>query len=273
MNRNSNTYTVLYAIIMVVVVATVLAVAATSLAQRQASNVLTEKMGAILGSIGEAKGAGDADNKDLYIKEEFKKFITTTLLINASGEATKVEADKALATLDKLPKIYADKQALPLFVAALPDQTLYVIPITGKGLWGAVWGYVALKADFNTIYGIKFDHKSETPGLGAEISQLAFGEKFIGKQFFDNDVFKSITLVKGSAETVYEVDAITGGTLTCNGVNAMLLDCISAYAPYLIKEQKATNSIPMTKLTPALQATDSIPLTKLTPALEATNNQ
>ena len=259
MNRNSNTYTVLYAIIMVVVVATLLAVAATSLAQRQASNVLTEKMGAILGSIGQAQEAGSADNKDQYIKDEFNKFIKTTLLINEKGEATKVESKVALKTLDMLPKIYEEKTSLPLFVATLPDQTLYVIPITGKGLWGPVWGYVALQNDFNTVYGIKFDHKGETPGLGAEISQPAFSEKFIGKQFFNIGAFKSITLVKGGAQTQFEVDAITGGTLTCNGVNAMLLDCISAYAPYLIKEQK--------------KAANSIPLTKLTPALEADNNQ
>ena len=257
MNRNSNTYTVLYAIIMVVVVATVLAVAATSLKQRQDDNVLTDKMGAILGSIGQAQDAANADNKDLYIKTEFNKFFQTTYLINQNGDATKVEAAKALATLDKLPQIFDEKKTLPLFVATLPDQTLYVIPVTGKGLWGPVWGYLALESDLNTVYGVKFDHKGETPGLGAEITLAPFTNKFVGKELFDNGVFKSITLVKGVAENNFEVDAITGGTLTCNGVSAMLNNCLSAYAPYILKEQKATKTIPLTKLTPA----------------EATNNQ
>lgn len=256
MNRNSNTYTVLYAIIMVVVVATVLAVAATSLKQRQDENVLTDQMGAILGSIGQAQGAAEAENKELYIKDEFIKFIKTTYLINQQGVATEVDASKALATLDKLPKIYDDKATLPLFVATLTDQTLYVIPVTGKGLWGPVWGYIALKSDFNTVYGVKFDHKGETPGLGAEIALPLFTDKFVGKELFDNSNFKSITIVKGIAQNSFEVDAITGGTLTCNGVSEMLKNCLSTYAPYLLKEQQAIKTIPLTKLTPA-QATNN----------------
>jgi len=208
-------------------------------------------MGAILGSIGQGQGAADADNKDLYVKTEFNKFIKTTYLINENGDATKVDAAKALATLDKLPKIYDEKKALPLFIATLPDQTLYVIPVTGKGLWGPVWGYISLQSDFNTVYGVKFDHKGETPGLGAEITLSFFTDKFVGKELFDDGTFRSITLVKGGAENNFEVDAITGGTLTCNGVSEMLRNCLSAYAPYLLKNQKAIKSIPLTKLTPA----------------------
>lgn len=249
MNRNSNTYTIVYAVIMVVVVATVLTFAAVSLKPRQDANVLTEKMGAILGSVGEGKGAADAKDKDAYVKSEFEKVIIKSLLVNASGEAKEVPAAQALATLSNLSAIFAQKETMPVFEAKLSDgKIVYVVPVTGKGLWGPVWGYIALNADCDVIYGAQFDHKSETPGLGAEISLPAFCNQFVGKKLFEAGKFSSINLTKGagsSENNPHAVDAISGGTLTSNGVKAMLQDCLGDYVPFFEKVQREVASAPI----------------------------
>lgn len=243
MNRNSNSYTIIYAIIMVVVVATVLTFAAVSLKPRQDANVLTEKMGAILGSIGEGQKADAAKDKDAYIKDEFSKFIKKCYLVSADGQSAEVDASAALATLDKLSEVFASKKGMPVFEAQLTDgKVIYVVPVNGSGLWGPVWGYIALNADCDVIYGAKFDHKGETPGLGAEIALPNFSNQFVGKQLFKDGKFQSIDLTKGvgsSEGNPYAVDAISGGTLTSNGVKAMLQNCLGDYVPFFESVQKS----------------------------------
>lgn len=246
MNKNSNSYIIIYSTILVVAVAAVLSFAAISLQPMQQANVEVEKMGAILGSIGEGKGAAEAPNKDQYIKEQYKQYIVASFCVNAEGD--KVEDADAFAALDNLPEVFALKQAMPVFEARLANGLqLYVIPTRGKGLWGPVWAYIALNADCNTIYGASFDHKSETPGLGAEIALPAFGKQFVGKQLFKDGVFQSVTLTKGAGSSEgndYAVDAISGGTLTSNGVAAMLRNCLGDYVPFFKKVQELS-AVPM----------------------------
>lgn len=123
----------------------------------------------------------------------------------------------------------------PVFVCR---DSLYIVPLQGKGLWGPIWGYLALGKDFNTVSGATFGHKGETPGLGAEIAEDAFQKQFIGKQLFDGEGnFTSITVQKGGAAKYaggveHAVDAISGGTMTSNGVTAMLADCMEYYRPF-----------------------------------------
>jgi hypothetical protein len=125
-----------------------------------------------------------------------------------------------------------------MFVCKNNVDTIYIIPVLGKGLWGPLWGYVALKNDYNTIVGVVFDHKGETPGLGAEIATPTFQKQFSGKKIFDdNENFVSVSVVKGgvansgiSAE--YGVDAISGGTITSNGLANMLKICLANYEKY-----------------------------------------
>ncbi len=233
MNKNSNTYIITYATILVVVVAAVLAFAAISLKPLQQENIKIEKMGAILTSIGEG-GEADAapEGKDKYIETEYHKFIVEAFTVNAKGE--RVDGVDAFKTLDNLEETFEKKEALPVFQAKLSDgQTLYVVPTNGKGLWGPVWGYVALKSDCDEIYGVVFDHKSETPGLGAEIANSEFESKFTGKRLFKDGVFQSVSLLKNVGDSnPYAVDAISGGTLTCNGVNDMIKNCLSDYVPF-----------------------------------------
>lgn len=269
MNKNSNSYIIIYATILVVAVAAVLSFVAISLQPLQMANVEVEKMGAILTSIGEGKGAAEAPNKDQYIKEEYKKYIVSSFCVNAEGAT--VEGADAFKALDDLPEVFELKTAMPIFEAKLDNGLkLYVIPTRGKGLWGPVWAYIALNADCNTIYGASFDHKSETPGLGAEISLPAFGDKFVGKQLFKDGVFQSIVLTKiqGSSQgNPHSVDGISGGTLTSNGVAEMLKRCLGDYVPFFkkIQEQSA--------IAVALPATDSTAMATTIAAADTLSNE
>ena len=138
----------------------------------------------------------------------------------------------------ELSKPAADRK-LPVYVGTLDNGTnAYVMPVRGKGLWGPIWGYVSLKPDMNTIYGVVFDHQGETPGLGAEIATEFFQTPFIDKQIFkDSTEFVSIKVLKGGAPEgdMHSVDAISGGTITSVGVDAMLKACLSSYMSFLTK--------------------------------------
>ena len=115
----------------------------------------------------------------------------------------------------------------------------------GAGLWGNLYGNLALKGDFNTIYGVTFSHDKETPGLGAEITESFFRDQFVSKQIFNpNGTFTSVNVVKGGAKTlpqaeqIHGVDAISGGTITSVGVDDMIKDVLEAYLPYIEKQRK-----------------------------------
>lgn len=123
---------------------------------------------------------------------------------------------------------------LPVFICEKDGDKYYIIPLRGKGLWGPIWGYLSLESDLNTVYGAVFDHKSETPGLGAEINQAWFQAYFIGKKLFKEEQFVSIEIVKGGADRQndYAVDAISGGTITSKGLEGMLYDCLVGYETF-----------------------------------------
>jgi Na+-transporting NADH:ubiquinone oxidoreductase subunit C len=132
---------------------------------------------------------------------------------------------------------------LPLYVCEVEGETKYVLPLYGAGLWGPIWGYVALNADKETIYGVYFSHAGETPGLGAEITNRdKFQVPFIGKKALNADGDVIISVVKnGKVQNAEcEVDGISGGTITSNGVNAMLKDGIGLYKAFLAKKCEQT---------------------------------
>ena len=226
-DKNGNPYIIMYSTIMVVVVATLLAVAALGLQSRQNANMLNEKKQAILQSL----FAADTDASDFIAGKglAYDSFIEASVL-DAEGRAT--EGEDVFALLGDL-KASFDAGKYPIFAA---EDGRVVIPVTGSGLWGPVWGYVALEKDMNTVAGIVLDHKGETPGLGAEIATPKFQSYFVGKKIFEGDEFVSVALRKGgaSAERIdHEVDAISGGTKTSDGVTAMLRNSLSHYLPYL----------------------------------------
>lgn len=218
-DTNNNGYIVLYSTVMVVIVAVLLAVAALALKPRQDANDLNEKKRNILASLS-AEG------------ESYDRFIDA-YVVDAEGQRTDGDV---FALLNDLPAAFADGK-YPIFEA---KDGRVVIPVTGMGLWGPVWGYVALEKDMNTVAGIIMAHKGETPGLGAEIATPKYQSLFVGKTIFEGDQFVSVTLRKGGAkDPAHEVDAISGGTKTSDGVTAMLYNSLKNYLPLLESKRQA----------------------------------
>jgi Na+-transporting NADH:ubiquinone oxidoreductase subunit C len=119
-------------------------------------------------------------------------------------------------------------------------DTLHIFPLEGKGLWGPIWGYVSLKPDMNTIFGVTFDHKGETPGLGAEINTTPFESQFLDKALYENGKYVSVKVVKGTArkDSLHEVDGISGGTITSKALEAMVFDGLIKYEKYFVENRK-----------------------------------
>ena len=244
MNTSSNSYTVIYTTVMIVIVAIILSVAALSLKDRQDANVRVEKMGDILRSIGQGGEADKAADKNAYIEEQYAKYITNAYTVNTKGDVTEGTDPFAIA-LDmktEYEKPEAERN-LPIFEARMDDgSTYYIIPVYGSGLWGPIWGNVALEGDFSTIYGVTFGHAGETPGLGAEIATPAFSDQYKNKMVYSANNLVSVSVLKGagaSAGNPNAVDAITGGTITSKGVETMMKDNLSGYAAYFNKTRNS----------------------------------
>jgi Na+-transporting NADH:ubiquinone oxidoreductase subunit C len=232
MKQFSNRYIFIFSSVMVVIVATLLSLAATVLQPRQLKNLEIEKKKSMLESIGIASTRETTE--DLYAR-----YINESFVLNSKGEKLDgvVAFDVSLNIEQKKP---LEDQYLPVFYATPDDgEKVIILPVEGKGLWGPIYGYVSLKSDMNTIYGVTFDHKGETPGLGAEINTTSFESMFPGKKLYEADKFVSIGVVKGGAKPgdIHGVDAISGGTITSKGLEKMLKDCISKYNDYLIKNR------------------------------------
>ncbi len=229
MNKQSNTYTILYIIVLVLVVGSALALTAMALKPRQLDNAAADKKRQILASVHVTTNASD-------VATTFDKYITDQFIVNAEGQKTGDDAFAVdVATQTKVP---ADRRELPVYVCTLPDNgaVKYILPVYGAGLWGPIWGYVALDADASTVYGAYFAHQGETPGLGAEIEKPAFCDSFMGKEMFKGDRYLPVTVVKAGQKPLGDedyVDAVSGGTITSKGVAAMLTDCLTPYRNYL----------------------------------------
>lgn len=238
MDVNKNSYTFTFSAILVVVVAGLLAFVAESLKPMQKENVRLEKMQNILASVKIEATPSEA-------KEKFDHYIVDQKLLNAKGEVV-APADLGPFDIDVVKQYKteaAENRLYPLFVFEDGGVQKYIVPLAGKGLWGPIWGYVALDQDMETVYGSTFDHKTETPGLGAEINQDEFQDKFIGKSIFDTQgEFVSIEVVKGGSDVSgdnHKVDGISGGTITSKGVGEMIERTMKVYVPYFKGSQKA----------------------------------
>ncbi len=223
--EKSNSYIFIYSVVMVIVIATLLSVAAYSLKPAQQANIKIEKMQNILAAAQiQAEPSEAVGVFNSHVKEFF--FIK-------SGELKKYTPTEA-GQPDTFNLAIGKNGFLPLFEVENNGESYFVVPLEGNGLWGAIWGYISIsKSDCNTVKGTVFDHASETAGLGAEITKTKFRDKFIGKQIFEGDKFTSIKVVKGSANgSIHGVDGISGSTKTCNGVTEMLNTCLSGYTTY-----------------------------------------
>lgn len=224
MNTNKNSYTFIYASVMVIIVAFLLAFVSSVLKPIQQKNVELDKKKQVLAAL------------NIFEKDA------------EAAYATYVKADQLLATDGSVAaenggfaveNAAVNAENLPLYVCEVEGETKYVLPLYGAGLWGPIWGYVALDADKETIYGVYFSHAGETPGLGAEITNREkFQVPFIGKKALNADNEVVISVVKnGKVQNPdTEVDGISGGTITSQGVDAMLKSSIGLYKAFLAEK-------------------------------------
>ena len=248
-DRNSNGYTLVFMTLLLAVVAVALSGAFTFFKPFHEQNKRQEKMTDILYTIGLDKSAlqkaaetkGLSLNYDL-IQQYFNQYIVQQLTLDSQGNP--VEGINAFEiNLKQEMAKPAGEQHYPLFIAKYNGKTYYIIPMYGKGLWDDIWGYIALEDDMNTIHGIKFGHKGETPGLGANITEKWFEDRFKGEKLFDeNGKFTGIDIVKNWKDETnkndHKIDAISGATLTGNGVENMINERVQHYVPYFTKHKK-----------------------------------
>ncbi|NIK91310.1 Na(+)-translocating NADH-quinone reductase subunit C [Mangrovimonas sp. CR14] len=253
---DSNVYTVLFAVAMVIIVGALLAFTASSLRPRIDKNKQIEKQQNIL----YAMGVNNNDESSAVFvdanqaPELFNEYIKKQLVLDLNGSVIKeVEGREIVKDYETQPKddygtdVYLmdikkekankEQRRLPLFIGEKDGKTFYIAPVYGKGLWDAIWGFVSLDENM-VVQGVFFDHAGETPGLGANIKERFFMDDFTGEYLLSQGSFKGIDVAKGNADPKNEdkednaVDAIAGATITGNGVAAMLKSDLKLYKPY-----------------------------------------
>ena len=226
MNTNSNSYTIIYASVMVVIVAFLLAFVNSSLRDLQGKNVELDTKKQILSSLG-IREVEDAEAK-------FAEVVKEDMLVAEDGSLKPYEG----SFVTGYEKAYKEKGEAHLFVCEIDGQKKYVIPVYGTGLRGASWGYVALNEDKNTVYGTYFSHASETPGLGAEIATEHFQNEFKDKNVLDGDAIGLDVVKNGKIDKPeFQVDGISGGTITSVAVGQMLKNCMGNYTKFLTAKE------------------------------------
>ncbi|MDE6099216.1 MAG: NADH:ubiquinone reductase (Na(+)-transporting) subunit C [Muribaculaceae bacterium] len=229
MNKQSNSYTIIYIIVLVVVVGAALAFTAMGLKDRQQQNADADRMRQILAAVHITPSADG-------VTADFERYISGQTVVDSKGAV--IGSDAFAVDIAAQVKLPVDERKLPVFICTLADGDVkYILPMYGAGLWGPIWGYVALDSDAATIYGAYFAHQGETPGLGAEIEKPAFSDQFDGKTLWKEGRFMPVAVVKkGQPSPSGEdyVDGISGGTITSKGVSAMLSDCLRPYESYLL---------------------------------------
>ncbi|WP_460217967.1 Na(+)-translocating NADH-quinone reductase subunit C [Psychroserpens sp. MEBiC05023] len=238
---DKNLYTILFAIAMVIVVGFLLAFLASTLKPKITENERLEKQQNILYAMGINENEGTSANfvSTDDAPELFTKYIKQQLVISANGQAKEDNQAYLIDVKKEQAKAKAgEERQLPLFVGEdEKGKKYYIAPIRGKGLWDAIWAYIAMDENM-IVQGAYFDHKGETPGLGANIKQRFFMDDFIGEHLMSNGSFKGINVAKGNADpknndkTDNEVDAIAGATITGDGVSAMIKNDLKLYVPY-----------------------------------------
>jgi len=230
MKTNSNSYTIIYSVIIVVIVAFLLAFVFQALKPMQDANVALDKKKQILNSL------NIRDLNDAQADAKYKEVIVADRVIDEKGKVLLPGTTGGEDAGFKLESKDYKEGKLALYICRVNGETKYVIPVYGMGLWGPISGYIALNADKSTVYGVYFNHESETAGLGAEIKDnKAWQEKFQGKKLFKNGDDKAIALSveKKVEDPTTQVDAVTGATLTSNGVRDMLHEALGKYLVFI----------------------------------------
>ncbi|MDF4223522.1 Na(+)-translocating NADH-quinone reductase subunit C [Maribacter sp. M208] len=239
---DSNVYTVVFAAVMVVVVGSILAFLASFLSPNIKENERFEKQQNILYAMGVNENGDDTGSVNFIptnkVEDEFASYIKEQLVIQGDkitedNEAYLIDLKKQLAAMKK-----GEDYKLPVFIGEKDGDKFYIVPMYGKGLWDAIWGFIALD-DTMTVQGVYFDHKGETPGLGANIKMRYFMDDFKGETILNGTQYAGISVAKGNNDPLNktkddnEVDALAGATITGNGVSAMISETVKLYKPYL----------------------------------------
>lgn len=230
MNRQSNTYTVIYATVLVLVVGVVLSVVYQALRPMQVENINNDTRRQILAAAGISPENGES------VSDLFTSHIKSSYLVDTEGNKVDNGTDAFTVNVGSEVKKPAAERLLPVFECTTDNGLKYIIPVYGAGLWGPIWGYVAFDDNGDTIYGAYFAHQGETPGLGAEIEKPAFRDQFDGKDVFSTDgEFTSVAVVKNGKEPQDRawVHAVSGGTITSQGVQKMLYESLLPYSAFL----------------------------------------
>lgn len=230
MKTNSNSYTIIYSVIIVVIVAFLLAFVSQALKPMQDANVALDKKKQILNSL------NIRDLNDAQADAKYKEVVVADRVIDEKGKVLLPGTSGGENAGFKLESKDYKEGKLALYICRVNGETKYVVPVYGMGLWGPISGYIALNADKSTVYGVYFNHESETAGLGAEIKDnKAWQEKFQGKKLFKNGDDKAIALSveKKVEDPTTQVDAVTGATLTSNGVRDMLHEALGKYLVFI----------------------------------------
>ena len=230
MKTNSNSYTIIYSVIIVVIVAFLLAFVFQALRPMQDANVALDKKKQILNSL------NIRDLNDAQADAKYNEVIVADRVIDEKGKVLLPGTTGGENAGFKLESKDYKEGKLALYICRVNGETKYVIPVYGMGLWGPISGYIALNADKSTVYGVYFNHESETAGLGAEIKDnKAWQERFQGKKLFKNGDDKAIALSveKKVEDPTTQVDAVTGATLTSNGVRDMLHEALGKYLVFI----------------------------------------
>lgn len=230
MKTNSNSYTIIYSVIIVVIVAFLLAFVFQALKPMQDANVALDKKKQILNSL------NIRDLNDAQADAKYKEVVVADRVIDEKGKVLLPGTSGGENAGFKLESKDYKEGKLALYICRVNGETKYVVPVYGMGLWGPISGHIALNADKSTVYGVYFNHESETAGLGAEIKDnKAWQEKFQGKKLFKNGDDKAIALSveKKVEDPTTQVDAVTGATLTSNGVRDMLHEALGKYLVFI----------------------------------------
>jgi Na+-transporting NADH:ubiquinone oxidoreductase subunit C len=240
-NTDKNVYTVIFAAIMVVVVGSLLALFSSGLKDRIQKNLKMEKQQNILYAMGVNENVDEGNVNFVstdHVARDFKKYIKEQLVL----EGDKITPDSTAYLIDLKQQIAKAKkgetQKLPLLIGEKDGKKYYIIPLYGNGLWDAIWGFISLD-DKMVVQGVYFDHKGETPGLGANIKQRYFMDDFTGETILSGNDYVGVKVAKGNNDPLNkikddnEVDALAGATITSNGVTAMIKDRVKLYKPYL----------------------------------------
>lgn len=236
MNRQSNLYTIIYASVLVLLVGVVLSLVYQALRPMQDENIANDTKRQILAAalITPSEGESVADLYAAHIKNSF--------IVDSKGEKADAGVDPFKVNMAAEVKKDPAERLLPVFECSTDNGTKYIVPVYGAGLWGPIWGYVAFDGNGDTIYGAYFAHQGETPGLGAEIEKPFFQEQFEGKNIFDAEGnFQSVKVVKNGQEPAdgAYVHAISGGTITSQGVQKMLSNSLEPYTNFFKKLNQA----------------------------------